>query len=91
MEVDAELSTLDENSRVVILSGREHTQPGSVISNCIFLFGSPECDCGRCTKPCLHPLATEDLQQYFNVTTFPYYIIHHYLIYGVLFVELKYH
>ena len=79
MEVDAELSPLDESSRIVIMSGREHTQPGSVISNCIFLFGSPECDCGRCTKPCLHPLATEDLRQYFNVSTLTFNILLFYL------------
>lgn len=65
--MESELDGIDKDTKVVILSGREHTQPGSVISNCIFLFGSLEGDCARCTKPCLHPLATDDLQDYFNV------------------------
>ena len=67
MEEETDLGCLDEESRLVLLTGREYTQPGSVVSNCILLIGSPEGDCGKCTKPCLHPLATDDLKTFFQV------------------------
>ncbi|KNB45708.1 hypothetical protein JH06_0746 [Blastocystis sp. subtype 4] len=66
MEEETDLGGLDEESRLVLLTGREYTQPGSVVSNCILLIGSPEGECGKCTKPCLHPLATDDIKAYFQ-------------------------
>lgn len=67
MEEETDLGDLDAESRLVLLTGREYTQPGSVVSNCILLIGSPEGECGKCTKPCLHPLATDDIKAYFQV------------------------
>lgn len=67
MEEETDLGDLDVESRLVLLTGREYTQPGSVVSNCILLIGSPEGECGKCTKPCLHPLATDDIKAYFQV------------------------
>lgn len=51
-----------------LFSAQEYTQPGSLVTNCIVIFGSNDGDCPVCTKPCLHPLSTEDLQLYFHVT-----------------------
>ena len=70
MEEETDLGGLDEESRLVLLTGREYTQPGSVVSNCILLIGSPEGECGKCTKPCLHPLATDDIKAYFQVLSY---------------------
>ena len=70
MEEETDLGGLDEESRLVLLTGGEYTQPGSVVSNCILLIGSPEGECGKCTKPCLHPLATDDIKAYFQVRSY---------------------
>ena len=70
MEIETELSCLDDDLKSVLFIGTEYTQPGSVVSNCILLFGSNEGDCTSCTKPCLHPLATADLQAFFSVLLF---------------------
>lgn len=67
MDIEASLESLDSDLKLVLMTGMEYTQPGSVISNCILLIGSAEGDCGKCTKPCLHPLATADLQSFFHV------------------------
>lgn len=50
-----------------LFSAQEYTEPGSLVTNCIFIFGSNDGDCPVCIKPCLHPLSTEDLQLYFHV------------------------
>ena len=67
MDVETSLDSLDSDLKLVLMTGMEYTEPGSVISNCILLIGSAEGDCGKCTKPCLHPLATADLESFFHV------------------------
>ncbi|KAK8796568.1 hypothetical protein WA588_000697 [Blastocystis sp. NMH] len=66
MDVETSLDSLDSDLKLVLMTGMEYTEPGSVISNCILLIGSAEGDCGKCTKPCLHPLATVDLESFFH-------------------------
>ena len=67
IDVETSLDSLYSDLKLVLMTGMEYTEPGSVISNCILLIGSAEGDCGKCTKPCLHPLATADLESFFHV------------------------
>ena len=67
MEVEPFDGSLDNELKNILFTGREYTQPGSVVSNCTLLFGSNEGGCEVCTKPCLHPLATADLTLFFKV------------------------
>ena len=68
MEVDTLAGSNADDLAQALISGRDNTQPGSVIANCLTLFGSNEGDCSMCTKPCLHPLSTEDLRRFFHVS-----------------------
>ena len=67
MEVETLANSNTDDLEQALSSGRDNTQPGSIIANCFALFGSNEGDCSMCTKPCLHPLSTEDLRWFFHV------------------------
>ena len=67
MDVEKSNPAVDDELEKVLFSGREYTKPGAMIGNCLFLFGSNEGDCSLCTKPCLHPLASQDLIAFFHV------------------------
>lgn len=68
MEVESLEGPLDDELKNVLFTGKEYTQPGSVIANCALLFGSNEGKCEICMKPCLHPLSSVDLKLFFNAT-----------------------
>ena len=70
MDLDTSIPVLSEELEKVLHAGRECTQPGAPIANCLYLFGSTEGGCNICTRPCLHPLATADLQSFFHVALF---------------------
>ena len=67
MDVEKSNPAVDDELEKVLFSGREYTKPGAMIGNCLFLFGSNEGNCSLCTKPCLHPLASQDLIAFFHV------------------------
>ena len=73
MEVEQIDNGIDEELHSVLFTGKQYTQPGSVLGNCLLLFGSNEGKCEICTKPCLHPLSTNDLSLFFHVHTSIHY------------------
>ena len=68
MEIESTEGSIDDELSTVLFTGNEYTKPGSVVFNCLLLFGSNDGNCISCTKPCLHPLASEDLKAFFNVS-----------------------